>query len=157
MYGNQYMYNPYNPQMSVDRINNQIKELENMRNQVQNFPSNQIPTNLTQNFQLAPNSPSIKYVNSVEDVKKELVFNDTLFPNREYTQIWLKNAKGDIKTYNLIEIVEKDEKDLKIEQLMAKIDMLEKEMVINETRTNVNEDVNGESTIKKSTISKSNK
>lgn len=136
MYGN-YGYNPYyNPQSNLDRINNQIKELESMKTQYQNMQPQQVPTNLTQNFQLAPNNAGIKYVNNIEEVKKELVFTDTLFPNKEYTLLFVKNAKGEIKTFELKEIIEKDEKDLKIDELMAKIDMLEKEKINNESSTN---------------------
>lgn len=159
MYGYNTPY--YNPQMNLERINNQIKELENMRNQYQSMPQqNATPTNLTQNFQLAPNSNSnngIKYANSIEEVKNELVFGDTLFINKEYSVLWFKNARGDVKTYQLIEIVEKDEKDLKIAELEAKINMLEKEKINNESNEYDVKDVNGKSTEQKSTNGKSNK
>ena len=42
------MYNAYTPQVSLDRINSQIAELEKMRNQIQQ--PIQPPTNLTQTF-----------------------------------------------------------------------------------------------------------
>lgn len=151
MYGN-YGYNPYyNQQTNLDRINNQIKELESMKTQYQNMQPQQVPTNLTQNFQLAPNNTGIKYVNNIEEVKKELVFTDTLFPNKEYTLLFVKNAKGEIKTFELKEIIEKDEKDLKIDELMAKIDMLEKEKINNESSTNDIKHDDGKPTKQKST------
>lgn len=147
------MFNPYNSQMYMN-------DLQNMRDRIdrqlqmanQNQPQS---TPITQNFQLAPsqNNNGIKYVNSIDDVKKELVFVDTLFVNKEYTQLWHKNASGEIKTYELREIIEKDEKDLKIEQLEAKINMLVKER---ENEQYVNEDANGTTSSKKSTSSKSN-
>lgn len=147
------MFNPYNNQMYMN-------DLQNMRDRIdrqlqmanQNQPQS---TPITQNFQLAPsqNNNGIKYVNSIDDVKKELVFVDTLFVNKEYTQLWHKNASGEIKTYELREIIEKDEKDLKIEQLEAKINMLVKER---ENEQYVNEDANGATSSKKSTSSKSN-
>lgn len=148
------MYNPYNNQMYMqdlqglrDRIDRQMQ----MANQ--NQPQ---ATPITQNFQLAPNQNAngIKYVNSIEDVKKELVFADTLFTNKEYTLLWLKNASGDVKTYELKEIIELDEKDRKIADLEAKINMLVKEK---ENEQYVNENVNGATTSKKSTNGKSNK
>lgn len=150
MYGNPY----YNPQMNIDRINNQIKELENMRNQYQNIPQqNTVPTNLTQNFQISPNSGvqnGIKYVSSTDDVKKELVFTDTLFVNKEYTTLWLKNVQGEVKTYGLKEIIELDEKDQKIAELMAKITLLEseKENYAKQSYTSNDDETNA---IKKST------
>ena len=146
------MYNPYNNQMYMndlqqmrDRIDRQMQ----MANQ--NQPQ---ATPITQNFQLAPNqSNGIKYVNSIDDVKKELVFADTLFVNKEYTYLWLKNASGEVKTYELKEIIELDEKDRKIADLEAKINMLVKEK---ENEQYVNENVNGTTSSKKSTNGKSN-
>lgn len=147
------MYNPYNNQMYMndlqglrDRIDRQMQ----MANQQQ--PQ---ATPITQNFQLAPNQNlnGIKYVNTIEDVKKELVFTDTLFVNKEYTQLWYKNASGEVKTYELKEIIELDEKDRKIADLEAKIDMLVKER---EHEQYVNENVDGTTSNKKSTNGKSN-
>lgn len=146
------MFNPYNNQMYM-------QDLQNMRDRIdrqmqlanQNQPQT---TPITQNFQLAPNQNNgIKYVSSIEDVRKELVFADTLFINKELSQLWLKNASGDIKVYQLIEIVEKDPKDAKIEELEAKLDELLKEK---ENEQYVNENVNGSTTSKKSTNGKSN-
>ena len=90
---------------------------------------NQQPTPITQNFQLAPNQTNngIKYVTSIDDVKQELTFTDTIFVNKEFSNMWVKNASGEIRTYKLKEIIKKDEKDLKIEELEAKIDKLIKE------------------------------
>ena len=60
MYNNPYM--PYSQQPTLDRINAQMAELEKMKEQLQK-PIPQ-PTNLTQNFQLAPtNREVIKYAN----------------------------------------------------------------------------------------------
>lgn len=147
------MYNnPYNNQMYMqdlqglrDRIDRQMQ----MANQ--NQPQ---ATPITQNFQLAPNQNNgIKYANTIEDVKKELVFIDTLFVNKEYTLLWLKNASGEVKTYELKEMIVKDEKDLKIQELEAKIDKLIKEKE-NEKYTFRDDDETTSN--KKSTSSKSN-
>lgn len=149
------MYNPYGNQMYMqdlqglrDRIDRQMQMVN------QNQPQAQTPQ-INQNFQLAPNQTNqgIKYVNSINDVKKELVFADTLFVNKEYTQLWYKNASGEVKTYELKEIIELDEKDLKIKDLEAKINMLLKEK---ENEQYANENANGTTTIKKSTNGKSN-
>lgn len=124
------MFNSYNPQVSLDRINNQIAELEKMRNQLQQ--PIQPPTNLTQNFQLAPtNRDVIKYANSIDEVQRDMVIGDTPYFSKDMSVVWLKNTKGDIKTYELNEIVPKDEKDLIIEDLQAQINEL-KGMVKNE-------------------------
>lgn len=119
MFNNPY----YGSQVSMERIDNQIKELENMRNQLQR---NSQPA-INQTFQLAPgNIGGIKFVNGIEDVHKELVFADSVFLSKDFSCMWMKNTKGEVKTYEIKEIVQKDEKDLLIEELMARIDKLER-------------------------------
>jgi len=122
------MYNNvYNPQASIDRINNQIAELERIKSQI---PPIQQPTNLTQNFQIAPNNQNVmRFANSMEEVEKSIVVGDTPFFSNDMSVLWVKNTKNEVKTYELKEIIKKDEKDLKIEFLMAKIEQLEKERV----------------------------
>lgn len=148
MYGNPY-YNQQAYQQDLmnmrDRLDKQIQQVQMPMQQPQQAP-------ITQNFQLAPsqNQNGIKYVNTIDDVKKELVFVDTLFVNKEYTLLWLKNALGEVKTYRLEEVIEIDEKDQKINELMAKIEHLESEMKKNESTTNSNEYVDGAITITKS-------
>ena len=150
MYNNPY----YNPQSSIDRINNQIAELEKMRSQMQQPMQ---PTNLTQNFQLAPNNRDvIKYASSMEEVQKDMVFGDTPYFSKDMSVVWIKNTKGDIKTYELTEIIPKDDKDIKIEMLMTQIAEL-KEVIKNEHSTNVDEPVENEKSTSISTISKSSK
>lgn len=135
MYQNPY----YNNQANLDRVNNQIAELEKIKMQMQQ-PISQ-PTNLTQNFQLAPqNRDVIKYANSIEDVQKEMVIGDTPYFSKDMSVVWLKNIKGEIKTYELNEIVPKDAKDIQIELLQSQIEELRKEMKkYDEHITNANE------------------
>jgi len=157
MYNNSY----FNPQLSIDRINNQIAELEKIRSQLQQ-PQPQ-PTNLTQNFQITPtNSHEVmRYANSLDEVKKYMIITDTPFFSRDMSILWLKNAKGDVKTYELKEIIEKDEKDVKIEFLMAQVEELKKGLKEYEPKTNTNESVResneNEEPSNVSTISKSSK
>lgn len=121
MYGNPYI-NAYNPQPSLDRINDQINQLETMKKQLQQ-PIQPTPTNLTQNFQLAPtNREVIKYANSIDEVQRDMVIGDTPFFAKDMSIVWIKNAKGDIKTYELNEIIAKDEKDIMIESLQMQLD-----------------------------------
>lgn len=123
MYSGQY----YNNQANLDRVNNQIAELERIKMQMQQ-PMTQ-PTNLTQNFQLAPqNRDVIKYASSMEDVQKEMVVGDTPYFSKDMSVVWIKNTKGEIKTYELNEIVPKDAKDIQIELLQTQIEELRKEM-----------------------------
>ena len=132
MFNNPYLQNNYNTQNSIDRINTQINELEKMRNQLQQTPIQQ-PTNLTQNFQLAPtNNDVIRYANSIEDVARFVVIGDTPYFSKDMSVVWIKNTKGEIKTYELNEIIPKDEKDIQIELLQAQIDELKEGMNNNE-------------------------
>ena len=155
MYGNPY-YNQQAYQQDLmnmrDRLDKQIQQAQMPIQQPQQAP-------ITQNFQLAPNQNqnTIKYANTIDEVKKELVFNDTLFVNKEYTLLWLKNALGEVKTYKLEEVIEIDEKDQKINELMAKIERLESEMKKNESTTNSNEYANGTITSTKSSSVSRNK
>lgn len=121
------MFNNYNTQPSLDRINAQINELEKLRTQMQQ-PIQQ-PTNLTQNFQLAPtNREVIRYANSEDEVQRDMVIGDTPYFSKDMSIVWVKNTAGEIKTYELKEIIKKDEKDLRIELLQAQIDELKKGM-----------------------------
>ena len=119
MYNNPYM-NSYNPQMTIDRINEQMNELNKMKQQLQQ-PTQQ-PTNLTQNFQIAPNNrETMKYASSMEEVQRDMVIGDTPYFSKDMSVVWIKNAKGEIKTYELTEIIAKDDKDIQIELLQAQI------------------------------------
>ena len=144
MYNNPY----YRP--SLDNINSQIQELEKLKTQMQVQPP------IMQNFQLAPTmNEMIKYVNSIEDVQKVFVIGDTPYFSKDLKTLWIKNAKGDIKSYEITEIVKRDEKDVKIEALEVEIEKLKKEMKQNEYDPNTNEDTtdvssNGKSTTKSS-------
>ena len=135
MYNSPY-FNTYSPQANIDRINNQIAELENMKKQM-NQQSMQ-PTNLTQNFQLAPNnSNGMRFANSIDEVQKSVITMDTPFFSNDMSVLWIKNAKGEIKSYEINEIIPKDEKDMQIELLIAQVNEL-KGMIQNE-RINAND------------------
>ena len=84
MFNNPYS-NIYSPQASIDRINSQISELEKMKSQLPHAPIPQNPTNLTQNFQIAPNTNtnSIKYAKSIEDVERDVVISDTPYFSKD--------------------------------------------------------------------------
>ena len=153
-YNRPYMQNYTNNQQNFyeqnlyDQIDNQINNLVGMRNQLRNNQQQQSqqPTSINQTFQLSPNGGGIKYANSIDDVAKETVFFDTPFFSKDLSVLWIKSSSGDIRAYELTEIVQKDEKDLEIEFLQsqqkekdnqigilqAQIDDLRKEMRMNE-------------------------
>jgi len=155
MYNNPY-FNAYNPQASIDKLNEQINSLERMRNQLQQ-PQPQ-PTNLTQNFQLAPTSRDvIRYATSIEEVQKDMVIGETPYFSKDMSVVWIKNLKGEIKTYELNEVVLKDDKDIKIDFLMAQIEDLKKEINNNEPNANTYEPVEDEKSTIVQSISKPTK
>ena len=126
MYNNPF--GMYSPQANLDRINTQINELERAKAQFQQ-PMQQP---ITQNFQLAPtNHDVIRYANSMDEVQRNIVLGETPYFSKDMSVVWIKNPKGEIRTYELNEIVPKDEKDMQIETLQARIKELERN-VINE-------------------------
>lgn len=134
MYNNPYMRN-FNQQNIYEQIDNEINNLQQMKERMKS--QMQQPA-INQTFQLAPtNNHTMRYANTIDDVNKEVVYYDTPFFSKDMSVLWLKNGKGDIKTYELKEIVEKDEKDIQIELLMAKINELEKEKEYEQLNTDV--------------------
>ena len=130
MYNNPYLYTN---QANLDRLNEQINNLEKMKAQLQQPVQ---PTNLTQNFQLAPsNKDVIRYASSIEEVQKDMVIGDTPFFSKDMSVVWIKSTNGDIKAYELNEIVQKDEKDLKIDLLQTQIKEL-KEVIEKYAKSN---------------------
>lgn len=138
MNGNFYNTNPYyqapTRQDNLNMIDEQISRLNQMKSQLtQQQPTQQHQPSINQTFQLAPTSQNtMRYVNTMDDVAKEMVFGDTPFFSKDMSVLWIKNSKGEIKSYTLEEIVQKDEKDIKIEYLQAQIEELRKEIGNNE-------------------------
>jgi hypothetical protein len=75
----------------------------------------------------------MKYADSIEEVQRDIVVGDTPYFSKDMSVLWIKNTKGDVKSYELTEIVQKDEKDLQIEFLQAQIESMKKEMNKNES------------------------
>ena len=146
MYNNPYMTSVYQ-QANVDRINAQMNELERLKQQLQQPP--QQPTNLTQNFQISPNNRDvIRYASSIDEVQRDMVLGDTPYFSKDMSVVWIKNTKGEIKTYELTEIIAKDEKDMQIEFLQAQIN--EMKGILENAKSN-DDDVNESIESKEST------
>jgi hypothetical protein len=132
MYQNPYMnyQQGFNQQSMNERIDNQIAQLQQMKEQMKN---NQQQPAINQTFQLAPtHSGGMRYANSLEDVNREMVYVDTPFFSKDMSVVWIKNNKNEIKTYELKEIVPLDEKDMQIQYLQSQIEEL-KGMIKNES------------------------
>lgn len=133
MYNNPYMNN-FNQQSINDRIDNQIAQLQQMKEQMKHSAQPAI----NQTFQLAPQQNGMRFANSLDEVNKEMVYVDTPFFSKDMSVLWLKNNKNEIRTYELNEIIPKDSKDIQIEYLQAQIEQL-KGMINNDANvSNVN-------------------
>lgn len=147
MYGNNNPYvRPFNNMISqqsmYEQIDNEINNLQQMKERMKNNANQQQlqQPSINQTFQLAPtNREVIKYANSIEEVQREAVLGDTPYFSKDMSIVWVKGTNGNIKTYELKEIVPKDEKDMKIEYLQAQIEELKKGMVRNERNSNIDD------------------
>lgn len=140
MYNNPYLQNysnTFNQQSMNERIDNQIAQLQQMKEQIKN---QQHQPAINQTFQLAPTGANtIKYANTIDEVNREVVYGDTPFFSKDMKVVWIKNAKGEIKSYELVQIISKDDKDLQIEYLQTQIEELNRRLDNERVITNVNE------------------
>ena len=146
MYNNPYtpIYNNNFTQQSMnDRIDNQIAQLQQMKEQIKNNVNQQQQNHqpaINQTFQLSPvGANTIKYANTIEEVNKEVVYGDTPFFSKDMSVVWIKNAKGEITSYELVQIIAKDDKDIQIEYLQQQIEELNRRLDNERVTTNVNE------------------
>lgn len=155
-YGNNGQYYMQNLQDMRDRIDNQMKQYQQSQMQMQQ----PVQQPITQNFQLAPqptnNEIQSKYVNNIDDVKNTFVMTTGLFVNKEMNTLWIKNVNGDIRTFNLQEIIEQDPKDIEIQRLRNEIENM-KGMISNESNnSNVDVEVTNEKSPKLQVNKRSN-
>lgn len=140
-----------------DKIDKQMQQMQQL-NQNQMQPQ-QVPTNLTQNFQLAPNTSNneleSKYANNIDEVKNTFVMKTGVFVNKDFSTLWIKNTNGDIRIFQLNEIIEQDPKDIEIQNLRNEIERM-KGMILNDKQSD-NSNANVEITTKKSTGVQRNK
>jgi hypothetical protein len=113
----------------IKYLDKEKERVEKSKEQYMNrFQQQQQQPSINQTFQLAPSgNGGMKYANSIEDVSKEMVFYDTPFFTKDLSVVWIKNAKGEIKTFELTEIIPQDEKDIEIALLKAELEQMRKE------------------------------
>ncbi len=120
---NGYNNQIYNFDRQIQEKRSEIAELEKQKIQAQ-FAQ---PTILNQTIQAGPQASGIRYAESIDDVNREMIFMDTLFVNKDFTNLWYKTPQGKVRPFLLEEIVPKDEKDLRIESLEKQVkELLEK-------------------------------
>lgn len=132
-----YMQNMQDLQNMREKIDRQMQQMQQFnQNQMQQQP---VPTNLTQNFQLAPNPINneleSKYANNIDEVRNTFVMKTGVFLNKELNTLWIKNTNGDIRTFELSEIIQTDPKDVEINNLRQELQRM-KEMISNESNGN---------------------
>lgn len=159
-YINTYNQQPMNNMQQVNNYDEYLKYLEKEKERIEKSKEQymnrfqQQPT-LNQTIQVTPTpsqSIALKHVKGVEDVNSELVMFETPFVLDDYSILFIKNTKGEIRTFEMKEIVPKDEKDKIIEQLRLENEEL-KGMISNES-TNATNDEQSNTTIDKSTKAK---
>lgn len=115
---------PYNQAAYEQNLENIIQQANGQLQQLRNRP---VPTNLTQNFQIAPqsNNPNelqSAYANNVDEVRNIFMAKNGVFVDKDLTTMWFKNTEGKIRTFSLAEVIEKDAKDIEIEKLKKQIE-----------------------------------
>lgn len=120
-----------------DRIDNQMRQLQ-QQNQITSQQLQQ--PQIQQTFQLSnPNSNLSdfdgKYVENAEEVKNTLTLKNTLFMTKDLNNLWIKDASGNIRAFSLSEIVQRDEKDIEIDNLKKELSEM-KAFVLSQNKQN---------------------
>lgn len=154
-----YMQNMQDLQNMREKIDRQMQQMQQFnQNQTQQQPIPQI----NQSFQLAPNPNNneleSKYVNNIDEVKGIFVTKTGVFLNKELNTLWIKNTNGDIRTFELNEVIVQDPKDVEINNLRQELQRM-KEMISNESNGNstvINEPNESKTTTKLSNNKRTN-
>ena len=128
-----FPYNPLNQTAYEQNLENIIQQASGQLQQLRNRPV-ATPTNLTQNFQITPQNSSPNelqsaYVNSIEEVKNTFMTKNGVFVDKDLKTLWFKNTEGKIRSFILTEVIEKDEKDIEIENLKKIIEQMKAEEI----------------------------
>lgn len=117
-----------------DQIDRQLQQQQQMQQQMQQQPQ------INQTFQLStPQGVSdfdCRYMDNIDEVKKALVFRNSIFVNKDMTTMWFKDSTGNIRTFTMNEVIEKDEKDMQIENLTEQLNELKAILLSSSNRQN---------------------
>lgn len=122
------MYNGYMPYMpnynnTMDKIDNNIRDLENLKRNYQTLPTQNI-------FNVGNNTPQdyfeARYCDENTKPDEILVQRETAFIDLKKGQLTIKQVNGDIKSYEII--LPKTEEQLRIEELEKKNKELEAQL-----------------------------
>lgn len=133
-----FPYNSISRQNYEQNLRNIIEQASGQLQQLQNTqPMQQSP--ITQNFQITPqnSNPSelqSAYVNNIDEVKNIFMTRNGIFVNKDLSTLWFKNTEGNIRTFTLAEVIEKDEKDIEIDNLKKQLEEM-KSLIIQQNAT----------------------
>ena len=138
-----YQNNQYYMQNMQD-LQNMREKIDRQMQQMQQFNQNQMqqqqPVPITQNFQLAPNPTNneleSKYANNIDEVRNTFVMKTGVFVNKDFTSMWVKTTDGNIKTYELNEVIQQDPKDVEINNLKLELQRM-REMINYDNKSDV--------------------
>lgn len=133
-----YMQNMQDLQNMREKIDRQMQQMQQLN---QNQMQQQQPVPITQNFQLAPNPTNneleSKYANNIDEVRNTFVMKTGVFVNKDFTSMWVKTTDGNIKTYELNEVIQQDPKDVEINNLKLELQKM-REMINYDNKSDVN-------------------
>lgn len=120
-------FNPYNQNLYLQDLQAMRDRIDRTMQSYQQIQPQQAP--ITQNFQITPqtqnpNELQSAYVNSIDEVKNIFMTKNGVFVNKDLTSAWFKDTEGKVRTFSLIEVIEKDEKDVEIEKLKNEINQM---------------------------------
>lgn len=115
------MYGAYNPQLNIDRINNQIKELENIKRNYQTQPPMNVFNVGTQQVDF-----EAKFLNKDEDPTNIIVTRKTAFISLDNKLLTIKETDGTTTQYEIV--LPLDEKDKKIIELERRLSEYEHQL-----------------------------
>ena len=139
-----YPYYPNN-QLYMQDLQNLREKIDRQMQQMQQLNQNQMqqqqqPVPITQNFQLAPNPTNneleSKYANNIDEVRNTFVMKTGVFVNKDFTSMWVKTTDGNIKTYELNEVIQQDPKDVEINNLKLELQRM-REMINYDNKSDV--------------------
>lgn len=138
-----YPYYPNN-QIYMQDLQNMREKIDSQMRQMQQLNQNQMqqqqPVPITQNFQLAPNPTNneleSKYANNIDEVRNTFVMKTGVFLNKDFTSMWVKTTDGNIKTYELNEVIQQDPKDVEINNLKLELQRM-REMINYDNKSDV--------------------
>lgn len=144
MYGNPYLNNQFN----LNKIDNNIKELQALKQQMQTYQPIQQPSNIINVGNASTLEFEAKFLQKDQLVEDLFVTHKTAFISPENGFLKIKDIDGTIVTYNLI--APKDEKDIKIEELERRLQEYEHRTNNEVSQPYANDNESNDSTTKNS-------